>query len=174
MNYRLGLKHFLEGKDPILSQIGLIIKVKDGREKKRIILDVKRAGVTRVTRRSYRVVLPRTQDAVNDALALLAACVSEEDAEALVEALERLETLELPPQKPFIIRSRFANGTRMYAYYFVEKTKHFFIRPDWTRGLIPLSHDAPITTDYWDDDGTTEFRQMLERVEQERGVIEAP
>ena len=87
---------------------------------------------------------------------------------------ERLETLELPPQKPFIIRSRFANGTRMYAYYFVEKTKHFFIRPDWTRGLIPLSHDAPITTDYWDDDGTTEFRQMLERVEQERVVIEAP
>ncbi len=90
------------------------------------------------------------------------------------EALERLEALELSPQKPFIIRSRFANGTRMYAYYFIEKTKHFFIRPDWTRGLIPLSHDAPITTDYWDDDGTTEFRQMLERVEQERVVIEAP
>lgn len=88
------------------------------------------------------------------------------------DELERLKNLELPPQKPFIIRSRFANGTKMYAYYFIEETKHFLIRPDWTRGLIPLSYDAPIATDYWDDDGSPEFAEMLSRVQRERVVVE--
>ena len=58
----------------------------------------------------------------------------------------------------------------MYAYYFIAETKHFLIRPDWTRGLIPLSYDAPIATDYWDDDGSPEFGEMLSRVPLQRSV----
>ncbi len=45
------------------------------------------------------------------------------------------------------------------------------VRPDWTRGLIPLSYDVPIRTEYWDDDGTPEYREMFERLEREGMVL---
>ncbi len=48
------------------------------------------------------------------------------------------------------------------------------VRPDWTRGGIPMSYDAPLSTEHWDNDGTEEFRRMYGRVERERVVIEGP
>lgn len=88
------------------------------------------------------------------------------------DALKRLKDLELPPQAPWIIKSRFANGSMMYNRYDPANTRHFLIRPDWRGGLVPMSYDAPIETEYWDNDGTQAFREMLERIEREGMVLE--
>ena len=86
------------------------------------------------------------------------------------EELERLENLKLPEQKRWIIRSQFKNGTKMYNIA-DPKNSIFMVRPD-TRRLIPMSYDAPISTEYWDDDGTPEYREMFERIEREGMVLE--
>ena len=86
--------------------------------------------------------------------------------------LERLARLEAPDLVPWIVRSRFDNGTRMYNV--ADGKGHFMVRPDGTRGGIPMSYDAPISTEYWDDDGTEEFRRMYGRIEREGMVIEGP
>ena len=88
------------------------------------------------------------------------------------EELERLEKRELPPPKPWIIKSQFENRARMYNVYEAGKTRHFMVRPDWTRGGVPMSYAAPISTEYWDDDGTPEFAEMLARLEREGTVLE--
>ena len=88
------------------------------------------------------------------------------------DELSRLCALELEGIKPWIIRSRFADGSKMYHKYDVKTTRHFLIRPDWRRDLVPMSYDAPITTDYWDDDGSPEFRAMMSRLETEGMVLE--
>ena len=85
-------------------------------------------------------------------------------------ALERLKGLELPAQPRWIIRSRFANGARMYNIADPAESI-FMVRPD-RRRLIPMSYDAPIETDYWDDDGSPEYRAMFERIEREGMVLE--
>ena len=45
------------------------------------------------------------------------------------------------------------------------------VRPD-SRRLLPMSYASPISTEYWDDDGSPEFRAMFARVEQEGVVLE--
>ena len=90
------------------------------------------------------------------------------------DALERLKALELPPQPRWIIKSRYVNGTRLYCPYDPESSRHFLVRPDWKRGLVPFSFCAPITTEYWDDDGSPEFAQMYARLEREGMVLEPP
>ena len=90
------------------------------------------------------------------------------------DELERLKNRELPPIKPWIVKSQFADGTRMYNRYDPLTTRHFLIRPDWTRGGMPHSYAAPIETEYWDDDGTAEFAQMVARLVEEGMVLEPP
>ena len=85
--------------------------------------------------------------------------------------LERLKQLELPPQEKWIIRSRFENGTRMYNIADPEDSI-FMVRPDRKRGMVPMSYDAPISTEYWDDDGTEAYREMFARIEREGIVLE--
>ena len=82
--------------------------------------------------------------------------------------LERLKALKLPEQAKWIIKTRFKNGTLMYN---IADTKDslFMVRPD-KRRLIPMSYDAPLTTEYWDDDGTAAYREMFKRIERE-GVV---
>ena len=60
------------GAEPLLSRFGLLIKWRDGKCKKRVILDCKQSGLSKRTRRRYKVMLPRVTDAVRDALKLLA------------------------------------------------------------------------------------------------------
>ena len=86
--------------------------------------------------------------------------------------LARLSARESSACDPWIIRSRFANGARMYHKYDAGTTRHFLVRPDWRRGKVPMSYDAPIATDYWDDDGSPEWRQMMQRIETEGMVLE--
>lgn len=48
---------------------------------------------------------------------------------------------------------------------------HFMVRPD-TKRLIPISYKAPITTEWWDNDGSLEYQRMFTRIEREEIVIE--
>jgi hypothetical protein len=84
--------------------------------------------------------------------------------------LERLKKLQLPAQPKWIIKTRFANGSTMYN---IGDTRSpiFMVRPD-TRRLATLSYDAPVTTEYWDPDGTPAFRAMMARLEKEGMVLE--
>jgi L-alanine-DL-glutamate epimerase-like enolase superfamily enzyme len=84
--------------------------------------------------------------------------------------LERLENLKLPRQEKWIIRSRFKNGARMYNLADPDQPI-FMVRPDRKR-LIPMSYAAPIETQYWDDDGSAQYREMFARLEREGMVLE--
>ena len=86
------------------------------------------------------------------------------------EALEQLKQNRPPEQPPYILRTRFKNGTIMYYLMRPPKTSHFMVLPHRWR-LIPLSFDSPLSTDYWDDDGTPEYRAMFKRLEAEEMVL---
>ena len=86
--------------------------------------------------------------------------------------LERLKNLKLPEQPKWIIRTRYANGSTMYNIADTDDPL-FMVRPDWRR-LATLNYAAPLTTDYWDADGTPEFDHMLQRLEKEKMVLERP
>ncbi len=88
--------------------------------------------------------------------------------------LERLKKLRPPESEPWIVKSRFANGTRLYMRYHWSQTPHALVRPDWAGGLVPMSYAAPISTEYWDDDGTPEYRDMSARLEREGMILERP
>ena len=44
-------------------------------------------------------------------------------------------------------------------------------RPDRER-LIPMSYDAPLSTEWWDDDGSAEYKTLFARIEREGMVLE--
>jgi L-alanine-DL-glutamate epimerase-like enolase superfamily enzyme len=82
--------------------------------------------------------------------------------------LERLKNLKLPKHPKWIIKTRFKNGTMMYNIADPEDSI-FMVRPD-TRRLIPMSYNSPVTTEYWDNDGSAEYRAMFKRIER-GGVV---
>ena len=86
------------------------------------------------------------------------------------DELERLEQLELPKPGRWILKSRFDDGARMYNIADPDESL-FLVRPS-DRRLITMSYDSPITTEYWDDDGSPEYRAMFERLEREGMVLE--
>ena len=86
--------------------------------------------------------------------------------------LNRLKALELAPQAKWIVKTRFKNGTMMYNIA-DPKQSIFMVRPD-VRRLIPMRYDAPVETEYWDDDGTPQYREMFARIEREGIVLEGP
>jgi hypothetical protein len=85
--------------------------------------------------------------------------------------LERLK--RLPRQEPqrWIIKSRFENGTKLYGLV-DPRNSMFLVRPDLSR-LLPMRYAEPITTEYWDDDGTPEYAAMIGRLDKEGVVLEA-
>ena len=62
-------------------RLGLITRVKGGKTKKRIILDLKQSKVSASTHRTHRVVLPRFTDLLQAILDAMAALKSDEDIE---------------------------------------------------------------------------------------------
>jgi hypothetical protein len=86
------------------------------------------------------------------------------------EKLEQLKELTLSHQEKWIIASRFKTGTRMY-HIADPDNSIFMVRPDCKR-LIPMSYDAPVSTEYWDDDGSPAYQAMFQRIEQEGVVLE--
>ena len=88
------------------------------------------------------------------------------------DELERLKSLDLPEQKKWIIKPRFKNGTTMYNIG-DPKQSIFMVRPD-VRRLVPMSYNAPVATEYWDDDGSPKYNAMFQRIEREGVVLERP
>ena len=86
--------------------------------------------------------------------------------------LERLKSRERRPLPRWIIRSRYGNGTLMYNHYDPQNTGHFLVLPNRRRGIGPMSFAAPLSTDYWDDDGSPEFAAMMARLDLEGMVLE--
>ena len=84
--------------------------------------------------------------------------------------LERLKALRLPEKKKWIIRTLFANGTKMFNIA-NPKDSIFMVRPDHRR-LIPFRYDLPVKTTWWDDDGTDKYKKMFKRIEKEGIVLE--
>ena len=82
--------------------------------------------------------------------------------------LERVKKLRLPGQPKWIIKTRFDNGTMMYNIH-DPKDSLFMVRPDRWR-LIPMNYAAPLTSEYWDDDGSAEYKKMVERIQRE-GIV---
>ena len=72
------------GHEPVLSRFGLIVKTKNGKTKRRIILDCKQSGLSKKTARRFRVILPRLTDAVRDVLILMANMMTDEQAEEFI------------------------------------------------------------------------------------------
>ena len=58
------------GAAPVVSEFFVIEKVKNGKTKYRLIFNARKSGVTKITRRSHVVELPRPTDAVFDCLEL--------------------------------------------------------------------------------------------------------
>ena len=85
------------------------------------------------------------------------------------DELNRLKKLKLPEQPKWIIKTRFANGTMMYNIA-DPKESYFLVRPD-VRKQIDFSYDAPVTTEWWDDDGSEEYKTMFARIEREGMVM---
>ena len=86
------------------------------------------------------------------------------------ESLETLKSLRLPEQEKWIIRTRFANGTKMYNIA-DPKQSIFMVRPD-VRRLMPMSYASSLTTEYWDDDGSADYRNTFRKIEQQGAVLE--
>ena len=88
------------------------------------------------------------------------------------QALDRQKNLQLPEQPRWIIKSQFKNGTKMYNIA-NPKRSLFMVRPDRiSRRLSPMSYSWPISTEYWDDDGSLAYKTMFERIEREGMVLE--
>ncbi|MFN0168831.1 MAG: mandelate racemase/muconate lactonizing enzyme family protein [Bryobacteraceae bacterium] len=85
-------------------------------------------------------------------------------------ALKRGVDLRLPEQPKWIIKSRFKNGTRMF-HIANPKQAIFMVRPD-VRRLMPMSYASPISTEWWDDDGSQAYKDMSARIEREGAVLE--
>ena len=60
------------------------------------------------------------------------------------------------------------DGTKMYNLGDPADSL-FFVRPDKRRLFTP-SYEDPVTTEWWDNDKTKEFRNMMGRLQKE-GVV---
>jgi L-alanine-DL-glutamate epimerase-like enolase superfamily enzyme len=112
-------------------------------------------------------------DVVNERLAPVNGLVRVPEAPGLgvtinESELERLKKLRLPAHPKWIIKTSFANGTKMFNIANPENSI-FMVRPDFSR-LFPFRYDMPVTTEYWDNDNSSEYKQMFERIERE-GVV---
>ena len=88
------------------------------------------------------------------------------------EQLERLKKQKLPTQAKWIINTTYKNGTRMFNIADPAESI-FMVRPD-RRKLLPLSYDAPLSTEWWDDDGSQTYREMFARIQKRGVVLEKP
>ncbi|HCL30296.1 MAG TPA: hypothetical protein DIC52_17925 [Candidatus Latescibacteria bacterium] len=86
-----------------------------------------------------------------------------------VQLLEQIEPMGKPR---FIIVCKYDNGATLYTRPDPENP-HFMVRPDWSRTLMPMSFVAPLNTEYWDDDGSDQFNEMMTKIEEAGAVLKA-
>ena len=87
------------------------------------------------------------------------------------DELGRLENLPPPSWKKWICRTRFQNGATMH-FLADPEIRHFPLGKPGRDHQIPLSYASPIETEYWDEDGTPEFTEMLARLGREGMVLQ--
>jgi hypothetical protein len=113
----------LDGEVPIISKFGMIVKVKQGKVKRRLILDAKESGVTRCGRKNERIMLPSVINLVFDALSTHAGCQDPSLLEWLVlDISDAFWTLGLRPRErrffvgklrgAYFVYNRLAQGSR--------------------------------------------------------------
>ena len=78
------LRHFLDGQEPILNKIGIIVKQQGNTVKKRMILDTKQSKIKQASTKGQRVLLPRVLDAVMNGMRLLEQCGQNEHVDWFV------------------------------------------------------------------------------------------
>ena len=63
----------------------------------------------------------------------------------------------------------------LYEEYFLANPDEsiFMVRPD-RRKLLPFSYDAPLSSEWWDDDGSKNYREMFERITKQGVVLVKP
>ena len=86
------------GRKPHLSRFGLLTRIRNGKMKKRVILDCKQSGLSRRTRRKYKVILPKVTDCVRDVLIL--STHKERDQAILVFVLDFIDAFWNIPLDP--------------------------------------------------------------------------
>ncbi|MDA0660764.1 MAG: mandelate racemase/muconate lactonizing enzyme family protein [Planctomycetota bacterium] len=86
------------------------------------------------------------------------------------EELERLKDLKLPATPDWIIKSKYPDGTTMYNLA-TTSAPLFMVRPD-SRKFVTMGYDSPITTEWWDPDGTPAFNMMMKRLREEGMILE--
>ena len=72
------------GGRPHFSKLGMITKEKDGRIKRRLILDCRQSGVNERATKGGKLILPRISDTVDDALYLMKNCSEDQQIEWLI------------------------------------------------------------------------------------------
>ena len=72
------------GKDPVLSKLAMITKTKNGKVKRRLVVDCRRSGLVAASKLDERILLPRVTDAVEEQLDLLSFCGEGEEVEWFV------------------------------------------------------------------------------------------
>ena len=91
------------GGKPILNKIGLIVKVRNGVSKARMILYTRESGVNKITTKTQRVTFPRLFDAVLRMLCILALCTAA-DADAIsavvLDFRDAFWQIPLHPEEP--------------------------------------------------------------------------
>jgi hypothetical protein len=88
-------RKFLEGEDPVLSKFAVLERIRKGKVKRRVILDIKESGIRASTKRGYRILLPRTIDAINGTLSLLSLVFGADEATEWEEEEADVEYLVL-------------------------------------------------------------------------------
>ena len=72
------------GGPAVISPFHVVVKHRSGKIKRRLILDLRRSGISARTRHTHRVVLPSISDAVQDALRLLSTAAEDEQVEFFI------------------------------------------------------------------------------------------
>ena len=83
---RAELRQYL-GEDPVVSELIIITKTSGGITKKRMLVNLKKSGVSRSSRKSERVGLPRALDVIWEALDLLKAAKQNETSGELTQLI---------------------------------------------------------------------------------------
>jgi len=85
------------GEKPILSKFGLVIKMRNGKLKRRLILDSKSSGVSIYASKRERVILPRLLDIIFDILGLM---VNSDEIDLFVlDFADAYWLMPLPPEE---------------------------------------------------------------------------
>jgi hypothetical protein len=127
------------GTKIILSKIGAIKKMRNGKWKMRMVIDSKRSGVSKATRKFERTQLPRALDVVSDTMALLSNIPGlQETVEEVQDYREWVEFMVADFRDAFFILPNHPKERKFFAVRYRKKVLVFTRTTQGSRG-------APLT-----------------------------